>query len=166
MMTDRDSLHASDPSNREIKVFVYGTLKPGEDNYENFCKDKYITKQSAWVKGSLYDLPMGFPAMVESDEFVRGVLYHFKDENALLCIDQLEGYDPRYNQDRNLYERKIVDVYDNDKKPITRAWAYYMTLARALTLNGKKVENGNWSSDVRFLKSEHQNLINKIRYKE
>jgi len=44
-------------------VFVYGTLKRGQRNHDRFCKG-VLSVQEATVHGRLYDLPLGFPALV------------------------------------------------------------------------------------------------------
>ncbi|NJN23760.1 MAG: gamma-glutamylcyclotransferase, partial [Acaryochloridaceae cyanobacterium RL_2_7] len=46
-----------------LKVFVYGTLKPGYDNHNRYCRDRLLEIQPAQVKGSLFQLPVGYPGM-------------------------------------------------------------------------------------------------------
>lgn len=43
-------------------VFVYGTLKRGHDNHERYCSGVRRI-QPATTRGSLYDLPFGFPGL-------------------------------------------------------------------------------------------------------
>ena len=55
-----------------MNLFVYGTLKHGERNHDRFCRDATTVKRAA-VRGRLYDLPFGFPALVVPGEDVRAV---------------------------------------------------------------------------------------------
>ena len=50
-------------------VFVYGTLKRGQRNYERFCQGALAVRE-ATVRGQLYDLPYGFPALVVPEDAV------------------------------------------------------------------------------------------------
>jgi gamma-glutamylcyclotransferase (GGCT)/AIG2-like uncharacterized protein YtfP len=147
----------------KVSIFVYGTLKPGEDNYIPYCKDRYSQVFNAKVKGEIYDLPMGYPAMVESDEWARGVLYEFTDISVLYDIDSLEGYDPSLSEDQNLYKRKMVEVFGENKKFLCFAWAYYMNKERVIRLGGHKVNDGCWHSKTRFQPDCHHELIKKLR---
>jgi gamma-glutamylcyclotransferase (GGCT)/AIG2-like uncharacterized protein YtfP len=52
-----------------LDVFVYGTLKRGQRNYERFCQGALAVRE-ATVRGRLYDLPFGFPALVVPTEDV------------------------------------------------------------------------------------------------
>ena len=53
-------------------MFFYGTLKRGHANHDRFCKG-YSSVEEAAVRGRLYDLPFGFPALVVPEEDVRAV---------------------------------------------------------------------------------------------
>lgn len=48
-MTESDNL---------VKVFVYGTLKPGESNYQRYCdRSSVVESQRAIALGQLFALP-------------------------------------------------------------------------------------------------------------
>jgi hypothetical protein len=53
-----------------LDVFVYGTLKRGQRNHERFCQGALAVRE-ATVRGQLYDLPFGFPALVVPKEDVQ-----------------------------------------------------------------------------------------------
>jgi gamma-glutamylcyclotransferase (GGCT)/AIG2-like uncharacterized protein YtfP len=53
-----------------LDVFVYGTLKRGQRNHERFCRGALAVRE-ATVRGRLYDLPFGFPALVVPKEDVQ-----------------------------------------------------------------------------------------------
>ena len=51
-------------------MFFYGTLKRGHANHDLFCRG-YLRVEEATVRGWLYDLPSGYPALVVPKEDVR-----------------------------------------------------------------------------------------------
>ena len=51
-------------------MFFYGTLKRGHANHDLFCRG-YLRAEEATVRGRLYDLPSGYPALVVPEEDVR-----------------------------------------------------------------------------------------------
>lgn len=152
-------------TNYDFNVFVYGTLKPGQDNYDCFCRDKFSKQVSGYVNGDIYDLPLGFPAMVESTNLVKGYLLQFKDQKSLDEIDILEGYDPGLPAEKNLYYKKRVEVLDENRQPISLAWTYFMLVDRVLELGGKKIAGGEWFKNTSFKADEHLQLVEKIRNK-
>ncbi|QYJ14943.1 hypothetical protein Rxycam_00754 [Rubrobacter xylanophilus DSM 9941] len=52
-----------------VSLFVYGTLKRGQPNHEAFCRG-YLGVEEAAVKGRLFALPAGYPALVVQEEDV------------------------------------------------------------------------------------------------
>ncbi|MGF1459553.1 MAG: gamma-glutamylcyclotransferase [Leptolyngbyaceae cyanobacterium] len=57
-----------------LKIFVYGTLKPSEVAFARYCQPWVIESQMAYVKGRLFHLPQGYPALTEGDRWVQGAL--------------------------------------------------------------------------------------------
>ncbi len=66
-----------------LDVFVYGTLKRGQRNYERFCRGALAVRWST-VRGRLYDLPFGFPALVvpKEDVLATGTGEYLSDAKA------------------------------------------------------------------------------------
>ena len=48
-------------------MFFYGTLKRGHANHDLFCQG-YMRLKEASARGRLYDLPLGYPALVVPEE--------------------------------------------------------------------------------------------------
>jgi gamma-glutamylcyclotransferase (GGCT)/AIG2-like uncharacterized protein YtfP len=46
-----------------LLMFFYGTLKRGERNHERYCSG-FLRVEEAAVRGDVYDLPFGYPALV------------------------------------------------------------------------------------------------------
>ena len=152
----------SPTSTSTLKVFVYGTLKPGERNYQRFCEtarcacsarcrdcrgcDRQTKLETpAFTQGILYDLPVGYPAMTEGEKKVQGYLLVFNNLKILDTLDILEGYQTQQDSDTNEYYRLLVPVYAIDGEYLTEAWAYFMTLERVKQYQGTIITSGNWA---------------------
>jgi gamma-glutamylcyclotransferase (GGCT)/AIG2-like uncharacterized protein YtfP len=46
-----------------LRLFVYGTLKRGFGNHRRLCRG-LVRAEAAEIRGKLYDLPAGYPALV------------------------------------------------------------------------------------------------------
>jgi gamma-glutamylcyclotransferase (GGCT)/AIG2-like uncharacterized protein YtfP len=131
-----------DPGRR---VFVYGTLKPGGFYWPRFCEGKVGPPVEAKVRGRLFHLPAGYPALVAGGgEWARGFVLEFLGDAALAGVDGLEGYDPDGPPEANEYERIVVDGFRPDGGPLGRVWTYVMDEAKARGLGGEPVDGGNW----------------------
>ncbi|OLP19700.1 hypothetical protein BST81_03940 [Leptolyngbya sp. 'hensonii'] len=133
-----------EPLSTLLRVFVYGSLKPGGFYYDRYCAGKVIKAQPAIVPGCLYGLPMGYPAMTEGAGTVHGVLLTFNDFGVLDNLDELEGYDPDLPSYENEYERRWLEVFDSKGESLGSAWAYVMKQQQAEQLGGTLIPKGNW----------------------
>ena len=75
-----------------LNLFVYGTLKRGQSNHERFCRG-LISVQEATVRGRLYELPVGFPALVvpEADMRATGTMNYLADAEAAARYNIVEA---------------------------------------------------------------------------
>ena len=132
-------------SESSLKVFVYGTLKPGEANFSAYCNGYVEFQQKAYTKGVLYDLPFGYPAMTEGENKIAGVLLIFNDDRILNNLDRLEGYQSELPDDSNEYYRRLVPVYNLSEQFIAHAWTYFMTPQKVQRYGGKRVQSNFWT---------------------
>lgn len=128
-----------------LKVFVYGTLKPGESNYQRYCAGKVVEAQRAIALGQLFALPVGYPAMTQGDNPVQGYLLTFADREVLQHLDELEDCDPLRPPEQNLYNRELIETKDPKGQSLGLAWAYFMTPHRVRHLGGVLIQSGWWS---------------------
>lgn len=128
-----------------INVFVYGTLKPGEANYKNYCEGRVNEAIAAYTYGNLYDLAVGYPAMIEGTGKVRGVLLIFNRPDILKNLDQLECYQEHRALELNEYYRQQVPVYSLSDKLLGKAWSYFMTKNQVKKYQGTAIASGWWS---------------------
>lgn len=128
-----------------VKVFVYGTLKPGEENYQRYCAGKVVETTKAIAQGKLFALPMGYPAMTPGNSPVHGYLLSLTNLDVLKALDELEDYHPTRAASENLYNRKQIETYNPQGNLLGCAWVYIMTQELALQLRGVHLPNGWWS---------------------
>ncbi|WP_309395906.1 gamma-glutamylcyclotransferase family protein [Cerasicoccus maritimus] len=129
------------------RVFVYGTLKPGGYYWHRFCEGRVSQFVKAKVKGNLYALPMGYPAMAPGDGWAHGYLLTLHDEAVLKGFDTLEDYEPGRCPSENEYQRVEVNVYLEDGEDIGAAWTYVMDIDRINSHQGVIIANGDWDVD-------------------
>jgi gamma-glutamylcyclotransferase (GGCT)/AIG2-like uncharacterized protein YtfP len=128
-----------------VRVFVYGTLKPGEVNYQRYCAGKVVSAEKATTLGQLFALPMGYPAMTTGESTVHGYLLSFADLGILDALDELEDYQPEGEMSENLYNRLEVEVKNSLGLSLGWAWVYLMNPAKVEMLKGVHLPNGWWS---------------------
>jgi gamma-glutamylcyclotransferase (GGCT)/AIG2-like uncharacterized protein YtfP len=127
-------------------VFVYGTLKPGECNYQRYCQGVVMQTQPAIAYGQLFQLPMGYPAMISGEGVVQGVILSFSNLSILTVLDQLEDYDPCRPSEQNEYQRQWIQTYTLDHQPLQQVWAYLMTVESLKRFPGVVlIPDGCWS---------------------
>jgi gamma-glutamylcyclotransferase (GGCT)/AIG2-like uncharacterized protein YtfP len=128
-----------------IEVFVYGTLKPGEANYQHYCEGKVVRAIEAYTWGQLFHLPLlGYPGMTVGDSKVNGFVLTFRDSSILASLDELESYDERRSSEENEYQRQKISVYTVIGEPLGRVWGYVMSFEKVRQLEGILVPSGLW----------------------
>ncbi|PPS45177.1 gamma-glutamylcyclotransferase [Chroococcidiopsis sp. TS-821] len=132
-------------SSEVINIFVYGTLKPGEVNYQRYCAGKVLQQRRAIAFGQLYELPFGYPAMTSGEHRVQGFVLSFADAEILTYLDLLEDYNPQRPMEENEYYRQQIDTYNLDLSFLASAWAYFMTLKQVNDFGAKLLPDGWWS---------------------
>ncbi|MPY63677.1 gamma-glutamylcyclotransferase family protein [Streptomyces spongiae] len=130
-----------------LPFFVYGTLRPGEQNHDFYLRGRTESEEPALMRGLvLYDGP-GYPyAVEEPGGVVTGEIVTARPETydeLLRALDRLEDYTP--GDPRNLYERVEREVARTDGT-LVRAWVYVAapTIAARLRARGRLIESGDW----------------------
>lgn len=152
-----------------LDIFVYGTLKRGQRNHERFCREALAVRE-ATVRGRLYDLPFGFPALVVPEESVlaTGTTDYLADvrkqrgekpapqgplagpavHGELLTFDYpaqrlptLDALEGYTPDETGLYERILVPV-ETTGGTLLLAWTY-----RTKNPAGVYLPSGRWSAE-------------------
>lgn len=132
---------------RQLRVFVYGTLKPGGYYWPRFCEGRVTSCLAAKVRGQLFALSVGYPALVHGDGWAHGHLLTLRDEAVLSGFDTLEGYEPGRDPGENEYERIRAEIFDETGESLGEAWAYVMSHERVNALGGVLLASGDWDVD-------------------
>ncbi|WOO40013.1 gamma-glutamylcyclotransferase family protein [Rubellicoccus peritrichatus] len=145
-MGNRENHDIDGKSSQEaIRVFVYGTLKPGGHYWDRFCEGKVTDATEAKVRGKLYDLPVGYPAMTEStNEWCYGHVLTLKNQSALDGLDYLEGYIPGRKESENEYQRITVEAFNKLSEPLGKVWCYVMLSDIIYKQHGSFIPSGVW----------------------
>jgi gamma-glutamylcyclotransferase (GGCT)/AIG2-like uncharacterized protein YtfP len=128
-----------------LQLFVYGTLKPGEANYDLYCGDRVLSAQKVYTWGELYHLSLGYPGLTVGDRKVYGILLRFRDDSVLEQIDRLEGYDPSRPPEENEYQRCRLPLFDLSDRFYTEAWGYRMATSKVHQYRGVLILSGWWT---------------------
>lgn len=131
-----------------LKVFVYGTLKPGEANYQRYCALKVVETTRAIAYGQLFDLPLGYPAMTPGESPVQGFVLTFAEPVIISVLDALEDYDPDRLPEENEYYRQLIETYSPAGQSLGLAWVYLMTFEQVQRYKGTLLPSGWWSSYI------------------
>lgn len=125
-------------------IFVYGTLMTGMSNH--YLIEKYARNITmGLIRGSLYHLEEGYPALVDGASEVRGEIVAIDNmQCALPVLDELEGYLGPGNPD-NLYKRVIRQALGVDGKPVV-VFVYIWAQPEHLSVIGQYVTGGCWRS--------------------
>ena len=128
-----------------MHIFVYGTLMPGFQDW-HLIADKVQKKSPARIKAKLYNLPYGFPAIIEGDDDVFGYVLELPDTADIIAlIDESKGY---YAPGRdNFYEKKNLPVTFLKEGLLGEALVYLFEGYRAQELPslGTYIPHGNWA---------------------
>lgn len=128
----------------DLRVFTYGTLKPGNVYFQQYCVGRVAEIAPAIALGNLFSLPLGYPAMTEGKSYVHGFVLSFSDTAILQELDELEGYQVGRSPELNEYDRQLIEVFSPNLTSIGYVWTYVMTSERAKSLGGVFLPEGIW----------------------
>ncbi len=126
-------------------IFVYGTLMKGFQNHELYLAERVLERSAGYMKGELYHLKYGYPAVIDGTGEVKGEIYLVKDiEKLLPVLDYLEDYNQPGQED--LYKREMREVRD-DKGNIKKCYVYIWSPNRLPELKevGRHIGHGDWA---------------------
>ena len=97
--------------NKELRVFVYGTLKVGgkfAGRYDEFRK----TVKKGTIKGKMFSVHNSFPGvLLNGEDTIHGEIHEYADPDGkvLSSLNRLEGFITEGNKN-NLYNQRFVKV--------------------------------------------------------
>ncbi|MGL4345745.1 MAG: gamma-glutamylcyclotransferase family protein [Cellulosilyticaceae bacterium] len=123
------------------KIFVYGSLMSGFWNYDKVLKNRVRKVEKAFVKGELYQLPAGYPAIVDGKAHITGEVMTITQQKLMKSLDLLEGY--MGEGEDNLYERHKKEVLLEDGR-VEECWVYVYVDQNEARRDGEPIRHGNW----------------------
>jgi gamma-glutamylcyclotransferase (GGCT)/AIG2-like uncharacterized protein YtfP len=127
-------------------LFVYGTLRKGEERHHVLARRGVSPGETATVAGTLLDFG-DYPGLVVDDRkpAVAGELYSVTDADSLFAeLDPIETFHG-FGVPGSLYRRAIVRAA-SPKGAVTLAWTYVYDGSRE---GVRTIESGDWSRRVR-----------------
>jgi gamma-glutamylcyclotransferase (GGCT)/AIG2-like uncharacterized protein YtfP len=80
----------------QLRLFVYGTLKRGFSNHRRLCRG-LVRADAAEIRGKLYDLPAGYPALLIPEASLTFAVRGICDKEGL-CFQQTDCKGLAYNR--------------------------------------------------------------------
>jgi gamma-glutamylcyclotransferase (GGCT)/AIG2-like uncharacterized protein YtfP len=127
------------------KVFVYGSLMEGFWNHTRVLEGKVEILGRGRVRGSLYHLREGYPALLEGEDDVVGEVVGPVDKDLLRQLDYLEGYVE--GRKGNFYDRKAMCVTMSDGSSEV-CWTYVYADNNYAERRGEYLPKGDWKAHM------------------
>jgi len=137
------------------RLFVYGTLLEGLDNYNRFLKPHNPKAYKARAKGIMYYLPEDdYPVVLEGEGEIKGTLYEAEDLSmALTQIDEIQKYTGVESQSHLIRVIKDVEIIETGEKVKAHMYMWPPSKAEWLNKHAAIIHTGDW---LGFLKNRNQ----------
>lgn len=123
------------------KIFVYGSLRQDYWNHDKVFKNRIRSIEKGKIKGKLYHLPAGYPAVLKGQDEVYGEIITITQEKILKSVDFLEGYLGEGKE--NLYTREKCEAVLEDGTKVD-CWVYSYVNEREAKKEGLYIPHGDW----------------------
>lgn len=115
--------------NKQINIFVYGSLRKDFFNYNKYLKGKVISIKNGKIDNmNVYHMPYkGYPALLNGNGTVYGEIIEINSkiyDETISAIDAMEGFISK-NNPKNEYEKILIDVENIDDKKTEQCYAYF-----------------------------------------
>ena len=86
-----------------------------------------------------------FPLFIPTARRLGNSAKLVKNKEILTALDELEDYRPERPESENLYNRRQIEVYDQQERLLSWAWVYLMNRDLVVQLGGVVQLNGLWA---------------------
>lgn len=152
----------------KFKFFAFGSFAVNQVHYPKI-KQLILVEKPAFVKGLVYRLRCGYPALIPGPvgDLISGTLCELEvPESYVAILDQLMQFDPSHPQ-KSLFLRQSVEVQVDNFSHV-RAETFCLNPKKKTTAH-KIITGGDWRRDMQedppvtqFLKDRHKAYIHKL----
>ncbi len=131
----------------KYKFFAFGSFAAGHVHHPKI-KSLVTNEKSAFVKGSVYRLRCGYPALIPDSQgdLIPGTLYELEaPESYWAILDQLLHFD-RSQPEKCFFQRQSVEVQVDNFSQATAET--YCLNPKKKTSAHKKITGGDWQKDM------------------
>ena len=134
--------------NKNINIFVYGSLREGFFNYDIYLKGKVKSIRPAEISGfQLYHMPYkGYPAVFPGNTTIIGEVVELENyDSTLKAMDEMVGFLGVGNPN-NEYSRELVIVKLTDDESYEDCYSYFYNkdIDPRFQEEAIYIENGDW----------------------
>lgn len=128
------------------KLFVYGTLLEGLENYKKFLQPCNPKAYSARSKGIMYYLPSDdYPVVLEGEGEIKGTLYEADDLSmALTQIDDIQKYTGVESQNHLIRVIRDVENLETGEKIKAHMYMWPPCKTEWIKKNAAIIPTGDW----------------------
>jgi gamma-glutamylcyclotransferase (GGCT)/AIG2-like uncharacterized protein YtfP len=129
--------------NAELPLFVYGTLRHGQENYMLLRGHTVAEIPAVLDRAVMYSL-QAFPVITQGDSTVHGELMTLHPQaywRVLADLDQLEGYNPN---DALSFYRRVARYVRTESGIDVLAWVYMGNERFVIQRPNVLVPDGDW----------------------
>lgn len=131
---------------KEYPVLVYGTLRPGGTNYENFLAGDTTSEENVQIHGFSMYSNVGYPYLTTGEGTVTATLVSVKPEEydaTMYGLDFLEGYRGEDPGRANHYNRRLATfTHEGAEK---KAWIYVLPEQKKHQVSSlPHISGGDW----------------------
>ena len=136
--------------NKNINIFVYGSLREGFFNYDKYLKGKVDSIKPAKINNVLlYHMPYkGYPAIMYGKGTVYGEIMEITPEIydvTMRDMDEMEGFISE-NNPKNEYDKILMEVENLDTGSTEKCYVYFYNkdIDSKFTDESVFVSHGDW----------------------
>lgn len=129
-------------------VFVYGSLCPGESAFRRLLEGRVEAVERVRIRGRLYHLLEGYPALCRGAGWVSGDLLRVVDPEVWPLMDAWEGFRPGRALAENHYRRETSHAWSEKGRLYRNVYVYRIPFPRLVRMGAWELPSGRWQPAI------------------
>lgn len=135
---------------RHLPVVVYGTLRPGQSNYDRILAGRTLSERPVVIPGYRMYSNFHYPFIVphaDAQSYIIGDLVTVPEklwEQTIWDLDFLEGYQGFEADTRNLYDRVVVKVKEDNRMFDAYLYVANASMHEEILFDMPLIPTGDW----------------------